>query len=100
MNLGGWQVVRFGQGGNKGQPAREIIDNPCADHFILLQMGSVNPRWIVELSACVTPAKRHASLAGLSVLSSWLKAQHGLQECTVMRGSWLAVLLQIWATPC
>ena len=32
------QVVKFG-GGNKGQPAREILDNPCAEHFILFQIG-------------------------------------------------------------
>ena len=34
------QVVKFG-GGNKGQPAREILDNPCAEHFILFQIGYV-----------------------------------------------------------
>ena len=32
------QVVKFG-GSNKGQPAREILDNPCAEHFILFQIG-------------------------------------------------------------
>jgi hypothetical protein len=33
------QVVKFGGGGNKGQPAREVLDNPCAEHFILFQIG-------------------------------------------------------------
>lgn len=33
------EVVRFGGGGNRGQPAREVLDNPCAEHFILFQIG-------------------------------------------------------------
>ena len=47
------QVVKFG-GGNKGQPAREILDNPCAEHFILFQIGcalSVCPCIAVKLPA-------------------------------------------------
>jgi len=32
------EVVQFG-GKNSGQPAREIYDNPCADHFILMHIG-------------------------------------------------------------
>ena len=35
------EVVRFGGGGNRGQPAREVLDNPCAEHFILFQIGYV-----------------------------------------------------------
>ena len=48
-----FQVVKFG-GGNKGQPAREILDNPCAEHFILFQIGcalSVCPCIAVGLPA-------------------------------------------------
>ena len=47
------QVVKFG-GGNKGQPAREILDNPCAEHFILFQIGcalSICPCIAVGLQA-------------------------------------------------
>ena len=33
------EAVRFGGGGNKGQPSREVLDNPCAEHFILFQIG-------------------------------------------------------------
>ena len=47
------QVVKFG-GGNKGQPAREILDNPCAEHFILFQIGcalSICPCIAVPLQA-------------------------------------------------
>ena len=34
------EVVRFGgAGSNRGQPSREVLDNPCADHFILFQIG-------------------------------------------------------------
>lgn len=43
------EMVRFGGGGNKGQPAREILDNPCADHFILFQIGC-NPS--CNIAAC------------------------------------------------
>ena len=32
------EVVRFG-GGAKGQPAREALENPSAEHFILFQIG-------------------------------------------------------------
>ena len=26
-------------GGNRGQPAREVLENPCQEHFVLLQIG-------------------------------------------------------------
>ena len=32
------EVVSF-TGGNRGQPAREVLDNPCQEHFVLLQIG-------------------------------------------------------------
>jgi hypothetical protein len=32
------EVVSF-TGGNRGQPAREVLDNPCKEHFVLLQIG-------------------------------------------------------------
>ncbi len=38
------EAVRFGGGGNKGQPSREVLDNPCAEHFILFQIGCARLR--------------------------------------------------------
>ncbi|KAL4438007.1 hypothetical protein ABPG77_004228 [Micractinium sp. CCAP 211/92] len=32
------EVVSF-TGGGRGQPAREVLDNPCQEHFVLLQIG-------------------------------------------------------------
>ncbi|KAL4425618.1 hypothetical protein ABPG75_009634 [Micractinium tetrahymenae] len=32
------EVVSF-TGGGHGQPAREVLDNPCQEHFVLLQIG-------------------------------------------------------------
>jgi len=32
------EVVSF-SGGNRGQPAREVLENPCQEHFVLLQIG-------------------------------------------------------------
>jgi 5'-3' exoribonuclease 1 len=32
------EVVQYG-GGGRGQPAREVLENPCAEHFVLLQIG-------------------------------------------------------------
>ena len=32
------EVVSF-TGGGRGQPAREELDNPCQEHFVLLQIG-------------------------------------------------------------
>ena len=32
------EVVKFG-GGGKGQPSREALDNPSAEHFVLFQVG-------------------------------------------------------------
>lgn len=34
------EVVSF-TGGGRGQPAREVLDNPCQEHFVLLQIGWV-----------------------------------------------------------
>ena len=31
------EVVSYGKGG-KGQPSREVLDNPCADNFVLLHI--------------------------------------------------------------
>lgn len=32
------EVVSY-SGRNRGQPAREVLENPCAEHFILFQIG-------------------------------------------------------------
>ena len=32
------EVVSYG-GGNRGQPSREVLENPCQEHFVLLQIG-------------------------------------------------------------
>ncbi len=32
------EVVSFG-GANRGRPSREVLENPCAEHFVLLQVG-------------------------------------------------------------
>lgn len=32
------EVVSY-TGGNRGQPAREVLENPCQEHFVLLQIG-------------------------------------------------------------
>lgn len=32
------EVVSFG-GGGKGRPAREVLENPCAEHFVLFHLG-------------------------------------------------------------
>lgn len=32
------EVVSFG-GGNKGRPSREVLENPCAEHFVLFHLG-------------------------------------------------------------
>ena len=32
------EVVSYG-GGNRGQPSREVLENPCQEHFVLLQVG-------------------------------------------------------------
>lgn len=34
------EVVSY-TGGNRGQPAREVLENPCQEHFVLLQIGYV-----------------------------------------------------------
>ena len=37
------QVVSYG-GGGRGQPAREVLENPCAENFILFQVwGRTQP---------------------------------------------------------
>ncbi len=51
------QVVKFG-GGNKGQPAREILDNPCAEHLILFQIGCALSVW-----SCIA--------VGLQAIGDW-----------------------------
>ena len=35
------QVVSY-TGGNRGQPAREVLENPCAENFILFQVGPMS----------------------------------------------------------
>ena len=37
------EVVQY-TGRGRGQPARETLDNPCAEHFNLFQIGRVAPR--------------------------------------------------------
>ena len=42
------EVVTYGKGGSNGQPSREVLDNPCADNFVLLHiecapLGSLQP---------------------------------------------------------
>ena len=32
------EVVSFG-GANRGRPSRDVLENPCAEHFVLLQIG-------------------------------------------------------------
>ena len=34
------EVVSFG-GANRGRPSREVLENPCAEHFVMLQIGCV-----------------------------------------------------------
>ncbi|BDA46451.1 5'-3' exoribonuclease 1 [Coccomyxa sp. Obi] len=49
------EVVRFGGGGNRGQPAREVLDNPCAEHFILFQIGLVRDYLELEFKSSALP---------------------------------------------
>ena len=37
------EVVSYGKGG-KGQPSREVLDNPCADSFVLLHIECVHTK--------------------------------------------------------
>eukprot|EP00884_Botryococcus_braunii_P018829 jgi/Botrbrau1/562/Bobra.0010s0030.2 len=41
------EVVSFG-GGGKGRPAREVLENPCAEHFVLFHLGLVRDYLEVE----------------------------------------------------
>jgi Xrn1 helical domain len=38
-------------GGGRGQPAREILENPCAEHFILFQIGLLRDYLELEFAA-------------------------------------------------
>lgn len=40
------EVVSY-TGGARGQPAREVLENPCQEHFVLLQIGCVTAVYIV-----------------------------------------------------
>lgn len=46
------EVVSFG-GANRGRPSREVLENPCAEHFVLLQIGCGPPYAGCCLCACV-----------------------------------------------
>ena len=48
------EVVRFGGGGGKGQPSREALENPSAEHFILFQLGLVRDYMDAEFRAAFT----------------------------------------------
>lgn len=71
------EVVRFGGGGNRGQPSREVLDNPCAEHFILFQIGCACIAWI--LGCCyqtIWPGRKPRA-----------PAQHSLFPCTAQKKS-------------
>ena len=44
------EVVSFG-GANRGRPSRDVLENPCAEHFVLLQIGR-GPHAAPCLPAC------------------------------------------------
>ena len=44
------EVVSFG-GANRGRPSRDVLENPCAEHFVLLQIGRAPQR--SALPACM-----------------------------------------------
>ena len=41
------EVVSF-NGGGRGQPAREVLENPCQEHFVLLQIGLLRDYFDME----------------------------------------------------
>ena len=41
------EVVSY-TGGARGQPAREVLENPCQEHFVLLQIGLLRDYFAVE----------------------------------------------------
>ena len=47
------EVVSF-TGGGRGQPAREVLDNPCQEHFVLLQIGC-EEGWGAGVCCCCCP---------------------------------------------
>ena len=57
------EVVRFGggAGGGKGQPAREALENPAAEHFILFQIGLVRDYMDAEFRAAFFAAPAASS---------------------------------------
>ncbi|KAI3438723.1 hypothetical protein D9Q98_001143 [Chlorella vulgaris] len=60
------EVVSF-TGGNRGQPAREVLDNPCQEHFVLLQIGLLRDYFDAEfktaLAGRIPPAPDKAGTA-------------------------------------
>jgi 5'-3' exoribonuclease 1 len=41
------EVVSYGSGG-RGQPSREVLENPCQEHFVLLQIGLLREYFDIE----------------------------------------------------
>jgi len=44
------EVVSYGSGG-RGQPAREVLENPCQEHFVLLQIGLLRDYFDLEFKS-------------------------------------------------
>jgi 5'-3' exoribonuclease 1 len=44
------EVVSYGAGG-RGQPAREVLENPCQEHFVLLQIGLLRDYFDMEFKS-------------------------------------------------
>lgn len=44
------EVVSYGSGG-RGQPAREVLENPCQEHFVLLQIGLLRDYFDMEFKS-------------------------------------------------
>eukprot|EP00887_Chlorella_sp_A99_P000906 scaffold5.g906.t1 len=48
------EVVSY-TGGNRGQPAREVLENPCQEHFVLLQIGLLRDYFALEFKSDALP---------------------------------------------
>jgi len=48
------EVVSY-TGGNRGQPAREVLENPCAENFVLFHIGLLREYLELEFSNVPTP---------------------------------------------
>lgn len=44
------EVVSYGSGG-RGQPAREVLENPCQEHFVLFQIGLLRDYFDLEFKS-------------------------------------------------